>query len=199
MAFARKVPIKKINEVSRSLLTFGDFFNHLFNTFTSFQKHCDSIHIIFDLYKTHSTKDSARQNRYKVGYINIAISSFSQKLPVELDKYWNLNLNKIRFQQSFIQWITENYEGSKFIILGGGSKQNPNECLVVSNKIVSKIIFLESTHEEADDRIMLHVEYEVMNGAKSIMVASTDTDILAFLLYHCVRWIKDGLCFFMEC
>ena len=45
----------------------------------------------------------------------------------------------------------------------------------------------------ADDRIIKHIEYEVTNGAKSITVVSSDTDILVCLLYHFVRWKKLGL------
>ena len=131
--------------------------------------------------------------RGKEGHINIAISSFSQKLPVEMDKYWNSSLNKIRFQQSFIKWVLQNYDGTKEIVLGGGSSENENECLVISNKQVSKIGSLKSSHEEADDRIMLHINYEVMKGTSSIIVASSDTDILVCLLYHLVKWKTNGL------
>ena len=52
---------------------------------------------------------------------------------------------------------------------------------------------LQSTLEEADDRIMKHIEYEVKNGTKSISVVSSDTDILVCLLYYFVRWKKLGL------
>ena len=46
MAYARKVPIKKINENGGSLFTF-DLFNHLSQKFTTFKN--DRIHLIFDL------------------------------------------------------------------------------------------------------------------------------------------------------
>ena len=47
--------------------------------------------------------------------------------------------------------------------------------------------------EEADDRIMMHIDYEIIKGAKSIIVASSDTDILVCLMYHSIRWIKNRL------
>ena len=112
-----------------------------------------------------------------------------------MNKYWNnSSQNKIRFQQSFIQWVTEYYKGAQQIVLGGGSKDNVNECLAISNQIVRKIDCLQSTLEEADDRIMMHIGYESMKGAKSIIVASSDTDILVCLLYHSIRWMKEGVC-----
>ena len=79
------------------------------------------------------------------------------------------------------------------LFLGGGSLENPNQCLVVSNKSVNKVIPLESSQEEADDRMMMHVNYEVMKGASKIIVASSDTDVLICLLYHLVTWRKQGL------
>ena len=58
---------------------------------------------------------------------------------------------------------------------------------------MSEIAGLESSQEEADDRMMLHINYEVMNGVYKINVSSNDTDIFVCLLYHLVNWSKHGL------
>ena len=192
MAFARKVPVTKINENGGSLLVFGDLFQYLLNMFISIADRDVVIHIIFDIYKSHSVKDGTRKKRGKGLGMNVAISSFEQRLPAELNKFWS-SIYKARFQQSFIQWVVENFNGGQKIVLGGGSKENENECLVISNKITRKMHSLETTLEEAYDKIMMHIEHEVNEGAKSIIIASNDTDILVCLLYHSIGWMKKGL------
>ena len=46
------------------------------------------------------------------------------------------------------------------------------------------------SHEEVGDRIMAHINHVIKNGASHIVVASSDTDIVACLLYHAVTWIN---------
>ena len=59
--------------------------------------------MIFDLYIPYSIKESTRRKRSKEGFIDIAISSYQQKLPVEWNKYWNSRENMKHFQQAFIK------------------------------------------------------------------------------------------------
>lgn len=63
-----------------------------------------------------------------------------------------------------------------------------------SNQNISKIICLEATVEEADDRIKMHVGHEVIKGAKATTVTLSDMSILVCLLYYSIRWMKEGLC-----
>ena len=79
MAYARKVPVNKINVKGGNLLTFGDIFRHILNTFMSLGENSGVIHIIFDLYKSFSIKESERRKKAKDGHINITISSLSLK------------------------------------------------------------------------------------------------------------------------
>ena len=62
-----------------------------------------------------------------------------------------------RFQQAFIKWVTENHEGDQKIILVGRSKDDSNKCIQVSNEEVSEMFSLQSTLEEADDRIIMYI------------------------------------------
>ena len=81
--------MSKMNENGGSLYNFGDLFMHLYRSLVTFQGRLSTIHIIFDLYIPYSIKDSTRRKRSKEGFIDIAISSYQQKLPVEWNKYWN--------------------------------------------------------------------------------------------------------------
>ena len=59
MAYTRKVPVNKINDKDGNLLTFGDIYKHIIlNIFISLGDNSGVIHIIFDLYKSFSIKES---------------------------------------------------------------------------------------------------------------------------------------------
>ena len=110
MAYARNVPIKKLN-----LKTYRDLFNHLWNTFKSLSESCSRTDIVFDLYKEMSIKTSERNCRAKVEGILTYISSIDQQLPIDIDKFWPVSKNKIAFQRFFIQWMTTEYNDAKHI------------------------------------------------------------------------------------
>ena len=135
---------------------FGDLFMHLYWSLVTLQGRLSTIHIIFDLYIPYSIKDSTRRKRSKEGFIDIAISSYQQKLTVEWNKYWNSWENMKRFQQAFIKWVTEKHKSDQKIILVGRSKDS-NKCIQVSNEEVSEMFSHQSTLEEADDRIIMYI------------------------------------------
>ena len=73
----------------------------------------------------------------------------------------------------------------------GGCK-NPE--LAISNQ--GDVSHLNSSHEEADSRLTLHVADAHAKGYERIIVVSRDTDVLALLAYHCEQmpdlWLKAG-------
>ena len=115
----------------------------------------------------------------------VAIPCNSQKLPEEMDGYWSLSGNKVRFQQSFISWVLTNHSEEKTVILGGGSKGDPHACLMITNGVVKNVLALASSQEEADDRIMAHINYALKQNVSHVTVVSSDTDILAFFIVSC--------------
>ena len=52
---------------------------------------------------------------------------------------------------------------------------------------------LNSWDEEADDRVILHTEWAIKNGAKRVVVLSNDSDTLILLLRYVDHFIKSGL------
>lgn len=85
----------------------------------------------------------------------------------------------------------------QFIISGGF--QDEIKTVVVSAQGVTDIPELQSTQEEADTRIILHIIYsaEVL-GAKRIVVVANDTDIIVHCIYYYSQrqidelWIKTN-------
>lgn len=152
---------------------------------------------MFDVYCPPSIKGSERRRRSrKSKQIDISITSESQKLPVYMNMFLGSSINKEHFQQFFVKWIKEKYEGSKPIFLGGGSDGHPTLCYRIQNKTINNIVELACTHEEADDRVIFHVNYKVnQREVQSITLASSDTDIFICLLYHLIKWREAGLKF----
>ena len=77
MAYARKVPIKKMNMVCHE-----DLFSALWKTYSSLTKGCTRNNIAFDLYLQQSIKQSERNRRSKLEPIETDISTTKQQLSV---------------------------------------------------------------------------------------------------------------------
>ena len=53
---------------------------------------------------------------------------------------------------------------------------------------------LKCFHEEADDRMLIHVNHAVrVKNFRNVIVASSDTDLFVNLVYHFTRWIYADL------
>ena len=89
------------------------------------------------------------------------ITRFDQPLPVDMDKFWSLNENKVNFQQFFIKWVKETYSNSESVYLGGSHVDNMTSCVLLSNGLITLERLLKCDHEEADDRILFHVNHGV--------------------------------------
>ena len=180
MAYARKVPLKKLK-----LRTFEDFANNLWKTFRYLSRDSSRIDIVFDLYLKDSVKQYERDRRSKTDPINTSIRRRDQPLPVEMDRFWASSDNKIYFQQFFITWAIENYDSVKPLFLGGLNVDDLTTCLKLHNGIVQSLCLLKCNHEEADDRIMYHVNHTVaIDNFTRMIVVSADTDVLVCLMYH---------------
>ena len=67
-------------------------------------------------------------------------------------------------------------------------------CLKLHNGIVQSLHLLKCNHEEADDRIMYHVNHAVaIDNFTRMIVASADTDVPVCLMYHFSRWKQFNL------
>ena len=77
------------------------------------------------------------------------------------------------------------YTDDKPLFLGGSNANDETTCLRTMSGNVQEIRLLKCDHEEADDRIMLHVNHAVtVESLRRIIVASADTDVFVCLMYH---------------
>ena len=177
------------------LQTFEDLFKHLFATFKRLSAGCQRIDIVFDIYLDSSIKQHERKRRSeKHQSTETIITSIEQALPVEFESFWGSSSNKMQFQQSFIDWVVANNDTGKPLFLGGANKEDMTSCLKVYNDNPTPQHFLKCTHEEADDRLMLHITHAVnIENFTKVIVASSDTDILVNLVHHYLRWQYSNL------
>ena len=65
------------------------------------------------------------------------------------------------------------------------------QCLSIAVIAVSS---LRNDHEEADDRMMYHLNQLIKDeGFEKVVIASADADIFICAVYHFNRWIYCGL------
>ena len=86
--------------------------------------------------------------------ITITVRSDNQKLPVDLDMFWSSMFNKVRLQEYVFKWMLQNVQSDKEIFFGGVYM---GECRKLLAGTETHITELSSNQEEADDRIMVHI------------------------------------------
>ena len=92
MAYAQKVPVKKMN-----LIGYKDLLGALWKTFSSFSKGCTRTDMAFYIYLQQSIKQGERNQRSKLEPIETNISTMKQQLSVEMDRIWSSSDKKMKF------------------------------------------------------------------------------------------------------
>ena len=193
MAQARKIePERKKGGIK----TFGDAIIYIRNLCWKMAVHSQRIDVIFDLYCEDSIKGLERKRRANNESIRTVISHMDQPLPIpsEFCKFWALNENKVGFQQFFISYVQENYKGIVPLYLGCSNGNDRNGCIKVVNGTSSSTRILKCSFDEADDRLMYHLNHAVKaDRFKVAHVMTSDTDIFVNLMYHLRDWKTHGL------
>ena len=189
MALMRKVPLEKLDPPVK---TFCDFAIALTSMVTKTGHNCDEIHIVFDAYREYSLKNAEGKRRGKSKeMVVLDVISLNQNIPVVIENFWLSSVSKTAFQAFYVEWLTTNYNGSKPLYLGISP-----QTWVMSAGHAALFPHLNCTHEEADDRMMFHVQ-DILNhrsGPTSLTLLSGDTDVFVCLSYHVtVNWRDHGL------
>ena len=145
------------------LQTFGELAESLPNSILATGS--TRIDIICDVYQKSSIKQMERAQRSSSEHITITIRSDKQKRPVDLDMFWSSMLNKVRLQEYVFKWMLKNVESDKEIFFGG---VYGGECRKLLAGTETQIAELSSNQEEADDRIMFHINDGVVKHGGSI-------------------------------
>lgn len=80
-----------------------------------------------------------------------------------------------------MNWVVQNCRSGMEIYFGG---IHETHCVKLLDGVTSDCPELSSSQEEADDRLMFHINHGCTNGLRSALVLSPDADVLTGLLYH---------------
>ena len=135
------------------------------------------------MYNNETTIKAQERLARGMHHVNLASISHKQKLLEDMALFWNSASNKILIQEYFVDWMIEAKCYNQTIYVGGiedgkCKKLSPNQDMILVPELYS------NKHEEADDRIMMHISHAGHIGIKSVLVFSADTDVFVGLSYH---------------
>ena len=162
----------------KMVMTFSQYVDHLFKAVISrYFNFYQRIDIIFDTYLQGSLKAFTRQKRGQGVWRRVAGEN---KCP----KNWQQFLKDTRNKDELNTYLAE-----KLTLLG--YPEGRQLFVTCQEKVLSNgaITMNNCDHEEADSRIMLHVQHALSEGMNRIKILSNDTDviIIALGIYHKLR------------
>lgn len=81
--------------------------------------------------------------------------------------------------------------GSTRLYLGGGFNEETKSVLITDGT-VTDVADLETTHQEADTRVILHFVYSVQNeGVERVIIHANDTDVIITCVYYAATLLRD--------
>ena len=144
------------------------------------------VDFVTDRYPEISIKHLERTKRANEGIVKVKITGSGQKCPKQWKKYLNSGDNKSELSRFLLQeWSRDRYRhliGNRKVFFTLEMK-----CFrlsVVEDKVsCDEILELNSNHEEADTKLLLHAKHAAENGERTIVIKSPDTDV-AVLACH---------------
>ena len=159
---------------------FSDVADCLLNMVLHEGSSSNRIDVIFDVYRENSIKNAERENRgSECG------NEFRHIQPEHKVQGWRKFLlnpkNKKVFTMFVVkEWKKDNYRSklaNKVLFVAC-----EEECHRISSENASLVQDLNSTQEEADTRIILHLAHAARSGYRTLIVASEDTDVFILCL-----------------
>lgn len=117
-------------------------------------------------------------------------------LPKQMDTFWPSNSNKLPLQKLIYSHIWQTTPLSQHCptVLGQVKTEREEwQCIMTHGGQETQMSHLQSTGEETDLWIALHVLDSLDTGHKVCVVISSDTDVTVTLLYHIPIFLPHGL------
>ena len=184
---------------TKNVKSFKEFLDTFLTSVLSLCRHASRIDFVFDSYIEGSVKDSERLRRSDHKPIEIANLTLLTPMPKDLTTFWSSNSNKMKLQLLLRNYIIENEElkmsGIQFVLSGCTSDDTAvNPCQMMSGHQIVDIEELELRHiEEADLRIIPHVQHATQNSADRCVILSNDTDIAVLNIHYWQNFKRQGL------
>ena len=168
----------------------------MFNSFN-----CKNIHLVFDKFVSPSVKDLERNKRSSTRQDLFKITGPAQTRPSD----WEAALEMDSFKTSFVEFPVSYWENDEFFPFFDNKQLFVNcedrcfKFFTEGNCIFkAKVEELFSTHEEADSRMLLNVNY--IPAPSDIVIRTVYTDVLIIALGvmdqldpRKVLWLKAGV------
>ena len=166
------------------------------------QPGCNRVDVVFDRYdKPYSIKGNERERRGASSALEIKIIGPSTPVPKQWNKYISNPQNKGNLtaflSHTWCQISQQELHHGQVLVMGGGFKECNKAVLVVQGSI-RPFQPLQSDHEEADTRMILHA-HNASQDHDRVVIQSPDTDV-AVLATHffsslsCKQlWFRTGV------
>jgi hypothetical protein len=178
--------------------TFGDFAEKFsMRVFDYLGPYSPRVDVVFDRYQQLSIKASTRQKRAGADSrpIRRIVDSCAVPMVTNWKQFIDLPDNKSNLSHFLSEQLMvkaqafEHYE----VIVGGGFE----EVDEVRSSTGHDVSCLQSTHEEADTRIILHAIHAQHQDFERLVVVCHDTDVLVLLIHFAEQlskeiWFKTG-------
>eukprot|EP00057_Strongylocentrotus_purpuratus_P010110 XP_011664584.1 PREDICTED: uncharacterized protein LOC105438459 [Strongylocentrotus purpuratus] len=129
------------------------------------------LDLVWDRYLACSIKESTRQKRGSGVRTKVASKT---KMPVKWKDFLQDSTNKEELFAFLTQTVAagECPKGKELYVTSGTSVITRGDCEPME----------DCTHEEADTRIIVHLQHAAERGSKKIVIRTVDTDIIAILV-----------------
>lgn len=181
-----------LQSLNSPAVTFGELAKQIFDMLTlSFVAPNSRVDFVIDRYPTISIKESERRCRRKErGTIRVHILSSSQKLPIQRKKFLSNSSNK----EDLLHFLAEEWSRQEYVatrLTSGKSLfvTDRAECYRLTRSEEGKVCqeavpALQSKHEEADTRLVLHAAHAGNVGHSHVVIKSPDTDVALLAMAH---------------
>lgn len=154
------------------------------------------IHFCCDRYSRNSLKMAQQQHMYAGSGAPRVFQVSEQFQAPDPVNFFSVSANKAGLLNFLRETWSEDEQmepsmGSTRLYLGGGFNEETKSVLITDGT-VTDVADLESTHQEADTRVILHSVYSVQNeGVERVIIHANDTDVIITCVYYAATLLRD--------
>ena len=146
---------------------------------SQFNSSCGRVDIVFDSYdgprlKSRSDKETIKRNSVIGDHL----------LPTDMSGFFNSAHNKKLIQKYVVDILMANHDNKVGELIVAGGKEDATST---HSTLRGDMTSLKSSQQEADTRLILHLEHASREGYVRAKISARDTDILVLLLHHAKR------------
>ena len=161
-----------------------------------YQQGCHRLDVVFDQYWQLSIKAGERKKRGEASALEVRIHGASTPVPKQFQKYISNAANKVSLSafltEAWVEMAKHLLPADKELVIGGGTTDGLL-ALSIKNGHCHEVPALDSDHEEADTRMLLHAQNASQDAQR--IIQSPDTDVLLLCVTHYDEIGSDELWF----